>query len=220
MVSSISSAGSNTASTTQTAASTATGTNSDYLTFLRMLTTQVQNQDPLNPMESTDFAAQLATFSGVEQQVQTNNLLSELLDNSYTDQLGQYSDWIGRDVRTTGAVWFDGDEPISLQFVPQNDADAVNLIVLDSYGKEISREGVPIGSSDLNWQGLSQDGSALAPGLYQFRLESSKDGELLATSEVASYSEVTGVELSLQGPVLVLRGDSAILVSDVTGLRG
>ncbi len=47
---------------------------SDYETFLRMLTTQLQNQDPMNPMESDDFAMQLATFSGVEQQVKTNEI--------------------------------------------------------------------------------------------------------------------------------------------------
>ena len=51
---------------------------SDFDTFLRMLTTQMQNQDPLNPIDSTDYATQLATFSGVEQQVRTNSLLADL----------------------------------------------------------------------------------------------------------------------------------------------
>lgn len=55
----------------------------DFETFLKMLTTQIRNQDPLNPMEGSDFAVQLATFSGVEQQVQTNDLLQKM-----TDQLG------------------------------------------------------------------------------------------------------------------------------------
>jgi flagellar basal-body rod modification protein FlgD len=48
---------------------------SDFETFLKMLTVQMQNQDPLNPVDSSDYATQLATFSGVEQQVQTNDLL-------------------------------------------------------------------------------------------------------------------------------------------------
>ena len=54
------------------------GITSDFTTFLKMLTTQMQNQDPLNPIDSTDYAAQLATFSGVEQQVRTNSLLADL----------------------------------------------------------------------------------------------------------------------------------------------
>jgi len=58
----------------QTAAPTTTRTeiSSDFETFLRMLTVQMQNQDPLNPVDSSDYAVQLATFSSVEQQVQTN----------------------------------------------------------------------------------------------------------------------------------------------------
>jgi flagellar basal-body rod modification protein FlgD len=54
---------------------------SDFETFLRMLTVQMKNQDPLNPIESSDFAVQLATFSGVEQQVKTNDLLTKLADS-------------------------------------------------------------------------------------------------------------------------------------------
>ena len=67
-----------TATQTQTAASDKDVVNSDYLTFLKMLTAQVKNQDPLDPMSSDDFSAQLATFSGVEQQVKTNDLLEAL----------------------------------------------------------------------------------------------------------------------------------------------
>ena len=51
---------------------------SDFETFLKMLTVQMKNQDPLNPVESTDYATQLATFSGVEQAVLTNDLLKSV----------------------------------------------------------------------------------------------------------------------------------------------
>ncbi|MFV2001871.1 MAG: flagellar hook capping FlgD N-terminal domain-containing protein, partial [Paracoccaceae bacterium] len=52
--------------------------NSDFETFLKLLTTQLKNQDPLKPVDSSDFAVQLATFSSVEQQVKTNDLLTSL----------------------------------------------------------------------------------------------------------------------------------------------
>lgn len=67
--------------------------NADFQTFLRMLTTQLQNQDPMNPMESSDFSVQLATFSGVEQQVMTNQLLTSL---SARMELSELSSWHGR----------------------------------------------------------------------------------------------------------------------------
>lgn len=59
--------------------------------FLKMLTTQIKNQDPLNPMENTEFAVQLATFTGVEQQVQTNLLLTQLLQVANGGERAQVS---------------------------------------------------------------------------------------------------------------------------------
>src|SRR6056297_97759 len=77
---------------------------SDFETFLRMLTAQVENQDPLNPLESTEFATQLATFSGVEQQVRTNELLGGLAASG----LSQISAWVGMEGRAAAPVFFAG----------------------------------------------------------------------------------------------------------------
>lgn len=94
-----------TSSTTTTATSQASATTVDYESFLRLLVTQMKNQDPTAPMDSTDYVAQLATFSQVEQTVQTNNKLDSLLQMSL---LGQASSVIGRTVTgtdgTTGVV--------------------------------------------------------------------------------------------------------------------
>lgn len=201
---------------------TATGASasdsSDYLTFLRMLTTQVQNQDPLNPMQSTDFAVQLATFSGVEQQVQTNDLLERILTGLNGGQLGQYAGWIGREVRTSGPVWFNG-EALTLQIDPATEVDALSLVTLDSSGQELARENISPGVAEIDWRGQDTTGQVLPSGLYQFRLESWRDGEIIGTSDVRAYARVTGVETSAQGPLLVLRGNGAVLIDDVTGIR-
>ena len=71
----------------------------DFETFLRLLTAQMQHQDPLNPMESTQFASQLAEFSGVEQAVRTNDLLLGLQDALATLGMGQLGGWIGMQAR-------------------------------------------------------------------------------------------------------------------------
>lgn len=88
-----------------TTAATKGATTVDYESFLRLLVTQMKNQDPTAPMDSTDYVAQLATFSQVEQTVQTNNKLDSLLQMSL---LGQASSVIGRTVTgsdgTTGVV--------------------------------------------------------------------------------------------------------------------
>ena len=94
-----------TGSTAATTTTTKSATTVDYESFLRLLVTQMKNQDPTAPMDSTDYVAQLATFSQVEQTVQTNNKLDSLLQMSL---LGQASSVIGRTVTgtdgTTGVV--------------------------------------------------------------------------------------------------------------------
>jgi flagellar basal-body rod modification protein FlgD len=71
------------------------GTTVDYQSFLKLLVAQMKNQDPTSPMESTDYVAQLATFSQVEQSVKVNSKLDQLLQSS---QLSQASSIIGRTV--------------------------------------------------------------------------------------------------------------------------
>jgi flagellar basal-body rod modification protein FlgD len=91
---------SNTAAQNNTAAA---GSNTvDYQSFLKLLVAQMKHQDPTAPMESTDFVAQLATFSQVEQSVQVNSKLDQLLQSS---QLSQASSIIGRTVTSAdGAI--------------------------------------------------------------------------------------------------------------------
>ena len=76
------------------------GLTSDFETFLRMLTVQMQNQDPLNPVDSSDYATQLATFSGVEQQVLTNDLLKSIAGTFGQGGTAQYAQWVGKEVAT------------------------------------------------------------------------------------------------------------------------
>ncbi|WP_187968131.1 flagellar hook assembly protein FlgD [Aquibium microcysteis] len=111
---------------TTTAASQASATTVDYESFLRLLVTQMKNQDPTAPMDSTDYVAQLATFSQVEQTVQTNSKLDSLLQMSL---LGQASSIIGRTVTdtdgTTGVVAETRITASGVTAVLQNGAEVV-----------------------------------------------------------------------------------------------
>ena len=96
---------------------------SDFETFLKMLTAQMENQDPLNPLDSQDFATQLATFSGVEQQVKTNDLLKALSTNLGVSGLSDMAGWIGREARIAAPAPFDGS-PIEVLPDPPISADS------------------------------------------------------------------------------------------------
>lgn len=204
--------------TTTGTASASSAANSQFETFLKMLTTQIKNQDPLNPMEGTEFAVQLATFSGVEQQVQTNQLLNQLLNGSSGGALGQLSDWIGREVRTSAPVFFD-QSPLTLQIESVADADEVELVTLDAQGNEVSRESIGTGAGEVDWQGKRANGDLLPEGFYTFRVEGTKDGKSVGTGDVEAYTRVTGAEMTTAGARLVLAGGGSATIDEVTALR-
>ena len=83
----------------------------DFESFLQLLTAQMRNQDPLSPIDSTQFVEQLASFSAVEQQVQTNSLLEGLVGSLTESDLSDASQWVGRVVETASpSSYFAGED--------------------------------------------------------------------------------------------------------------
>ncbi|WBU56878.1 flagellar hook capping FlgD N-terminal domain-containing protein [Paracoccus sediminicola] len=189
----------------------------DFETFLKMLTAQIKNQDPMNPMEGADFAVQLATFSGVEQQVKTNDLLEKIAGQSGAGALSGYSDWIGKKVRTTGEVYF-GEQPLTMEIQPDPAADEVILVATDQYGREISREDIGTGAGTVEWFGRDAGGDRLPQGLYRFSLESMRGGEVIARSDVPSYSAVQEIQMGDRGVSFVLSGGAMATLDEVDAL--
>lgn len=207
-----------TSTTSTSTTATSTATSSDFDTFLQMLTVQLKNQDPLNPMESNDFAVQLATFSGVEQQVRTNELLAELKDQFSILSMSQLSGWVGRDALTESDVWYDGS---AITLLPEGDplADNLVLVVTDSNGDVVSRETVPVDSTEYTWLGADATGEPLAEGLYSLSLESRIGTEVISTDPIESYAEIIEARLDGDEITLVLKGGIEIAASDVKSLR-
>ena len=137
---------------------------SDFETFVRMLTTQLRNQDPLNPMQSTDFAVQLATFAGVEQQTQTNTLLRDLNGAFGVGSIGALAGWIGMEARMSGPLHFTGTS-LELFADPAPGADRNVLIVSDSEGREVGRSDVRVEGGRFVWSGQTSAGQALPGGV-------------------------------------------------------
>lgn len=214
---------STTTSTTQSTATTTTddtaesALSSDFETFLTMLTTQMQNQDPLNPIESSDFAVQLATFSGVEQQVQTNDLLRGLGADSSLGGLSQLASWVGMDARVDGPIYFDGN-PVDVYYDLPLDAASAELVVSDPSGQELHRSSIS-GSGPLAWDGVSPTGSQLLAGSYSLSVESRSVTGQSETLPVSSYARIVEVQSGTDGPVAVLDSGDSVSTSSITALR-
>lgn len=192
---------------------------SDFNTFLRMLTVQMQNQDPLNPIDSADYAVQLATFSGVEQQVQTNQLLAALQGKFQQLGMAEMASWIGKEARSAAPVRYDGS-PVTLSPNPAVGATRAVLVVKDAQGNLVSREEIPVSSEPYQWLGAGMDGSPLPSGTYSIALESINGETVLATQPVEHYARVIEAKGGgASGTKLVLEGGFEVLASDVTAIR-
>lgn len=191
---------------------------SDFETFLKMLTVQMQNQDPLDPIKSEDYAVQLATFSGVEQQVRTNELIAAMGAQLGMMGMSQFAGWVGMQARAPVAAYFDGT-PIALSTSPPATADRVELIVRDFTGQAVDRRPVPNLDGPLEWNGVAADGSRYLEGLYSFEIESFSNGVSLGSAPAEPYSIVTEARVQDGQTMLILRGGIAVPADQVTALR-
>ena len=192
--------------------------NANFNMFLTMLTTQLKNQDPMNPTDSSGLAVQLATFSGVEQQTQTNQILRGLSGQFGSMGMSQLAGWVGMEARVTAPTAVTGS-PVTLAPSPEVGADATVLIVTDGSGKQVASQALPVSSGTFQWNGKGADGATLPNGNYTFALENYAKGTLIGTDPVESYARIAEAQTGANGAVLVLDGGAQVDAASVTALR-
>jgi flagellar basal-body rod modification protein FlgD len=211
-----------TSTTTPNTPAPATGSgtkiSSDYMTFLRMLTVQMQNQDPLNPIESSDYAVQLATFSGVEQQVRTNDLLAQMVSGFQQFGMADMAGWIGKEARSNAQVYFDGT-PVTLSPNPAVGATRAVIAIKDAQGNLVGREEIPVSAAPYRWLGAGADGMPLPHGVYTITLESMKGEEVIDSRPIEYYALVNEARGGPSGTKLVLKGGIEVAATNITALR-
>lgn len=206
------------ANTTTTRANDSSVISSDFETFLKMLTTQLENQDPLNPVTSEEFAVQLATFSSVEQQVQTNNLLESLTSQLGLNGISQYADWVGMEARAPVNAEFSG-QPLTLYGKPETSAESAELVIKTASGAVVQRLPLSTSGETLEWNGVLDNGNVAAHGTYSFEVDSFVKGVKSATTPAEVYVPVTEVKLDGTSAKLVTQGGDEVLASSVTAIR-
>ena len=200
------------------ASSAATALSSDFETFIRMLTAQMENQDPLNPIESADFATQLATFSGVEQQVKTNDLLSGLGAQLGTLGVSQLAGWIGMEGRAEAPVVFDGD-PVTLTISGSRSADRNDFVVRDAFNNEVQRFEVTADRQQIAWQGRDASGNLLPSGTYAISVESFSGTELTSQTQAQIHGRIVEARTDAGQTTLVMENGQEVASSALLGLR-
>lgn len=194
------------------------GLSSDFDTFLQLLTAQIRNQDPLNPADSTEFVAQLATFSNVEQAVQTNDLLKAMSTQLSEQNLGQMSSWVGMEARAAMPVNVDGSDKALILGVPVI-ADKAELVVRNEAGTVVQRFTIDPDAPELTWNGQDPLGNQLPDGVYDVFVEASSFGNVMTPIRPESYAQITEASL-LDGEVMLqFPGGIALKSGAVQGVR-
>ncbi len=193
----------------------------DFSDFLNLLTVQLQNQDPLSPMDSTEFTNQLVAFTGVEQQINTNQKLDSLvalnLGNSFSSALS----YVGKDVSyLSSESYFDGETPVDISYSIDGVSVDTTINILDEEGNLVFSQQV---SDDDNvesfqWDGRDENGVLQPVGTYSVRVDALDSGnQALATSTVVS-GRVTGIE-SQNGSNFLLIGERAVSIGNVINVQ-
>src|ERR1700761_1036182 len=217
-----------TPTTTPSTTGTGTTSNSDdaaaqlsgnFDTFLTLLTTQLQNQDPMNPMDSNQFTQELVQFSGVEQQINTNDNLKTLISLQQNSAGTSASGYLGKTITVTnGQAALEGGEA-DWSYALGSAAVSNTLTVTNSAGQVVySGAGQTAeGQHDFSWNGQSTSGTQLPDGTYTLSVNATDSTGAAVTDAIASKGVVGEVNMTSGTPQLMI-GQMAVALSDVSAI--
>jgi flagellar basal-body rod modification protein FlgD len=213
----------NQATTAATGKSSVAGSNDSVMgkeDFLKLLVAQLQNQDPLSPDDPTEFTAQLAQFSSLEQLFSLNKSMDNLAaSTSNSDQFSTLNT-IGKDVTYNGSGFDFTGEPVEIGYQLDDKASAVTMslqqngvTVATLKGKELET-----GSHFITWDGLLANNQTAPAGTYKIVMEAKATTDESIGAAPLIKSEVTGVDLKGEnGPILITKAGE-IAFSSIHGV--
>jgi flagellar basal-body rod modification protein FlgD len=186
--------------------------------FLHLLITQLQNQDPLNPTDHTEFTAQLAQFSSLEQLNNVNDNLVELQNFQASTNNSQAVSLLGKEITTNGNfLQLTEGEPIECDFSLVRDAAEVVVSIYDSSGefvKEFTEKNIPAGRQTLDWDGTDKDKNPVKAGNYTFEIQATDANDQTVKVTTFFTGTVDTVTFENNTPFLI-SGDQKIALGDV-----
>lgn len=195
---------------------------SNFETFLTLLTSQLKNQDPLSPVDSNQFTAQLTQMAGVEQQLLTNDLLKGLLAAQGGGGLAGAATYIGKEATAAWSATKFTDGEATWSYELASNATSARLEVLDGTGKVVWSGDAPdrtTGVHDFTWDGETTTGANAQDGqVYSLRVVARDAAGGAVDSQVLTRGRITGVEMYDGVPYLTV-GNSILPLSTVIALE-
>lgn len=167
--------------------------------FLTLLVAQLENQDPLDPQENSEFIAQMAQFSALEQQITTNETLESILSSNQTiEQLSAFN-LLGQTVVAEQDTFTLGSDEVELGFSLDQSAESVTLAILDDGGSVVATidfDDAEAGTTFISWDGLDNSGNSLSTGDYSVLATATYSDESNESLTILQRAQVTGVDTS------------------------
>lgn len=178
----------------------------NYDTFLVLLTAQLQNQDPLSPMDSSEFTQQLVQYSQVEQQIRTNDQLSTLVDQYRAASTGAAISYLGKDaiIEADETYLANGSANWAYQ-LPEN-ASSLTINVVDSNGRTVYTTATsPRGAGEhlFAWDGVKTDGSTAPDGVYTLEVVAQDSTNTAIETTIRVREPILGVDFSGDIPIVI-----------------
>jgi flagellar basal-body rod modification protein FlgD len=193
----------------------------NFQTFLTLLTTQLKNQNPLDPLDTNQFTQQLVQFAGVEQQLKTNDQLTSLVTLQQTTQATQALGFVGKTATVDGSTTALTNSAATWNLGVKTNAN-VNISITNSTGQTVfsNQYSVKAGENQsFTWDGKSADGTQWPDG--QYKLTSTATDTAGNTVAVTNQIQgvVNSVDLSQSPPLLSINGQT-YTVSQIKAISG
>jgi flagellar basal-body rod modification protein FlgD len=195
------------------------GLNTDYNSFLKLLTTQLKNQDPLSPMDTNTFTQQLVAMNGVQQQLLTNNLLTSLVGQG--SSAATAVNLIGKQVQAQSATATMANGAVNWTYELDGAAAASTLQVLDSTNKVVWSQAAPDltkGQHPFSWDGSTTSGGKVTSGAYTLKVLANDASIKAIDTNVFVSGVVTGVQQT-GGATQLNLGSTTVDFSNVSSVQ-
>lgn len=206
---------------TSALATSRAGIADNFDTFLTILTTQLKNQNPLDPMDTTAFTTQLVQFTGVEQQLKTNEFLETLMLSGQNTAKSDAVSYIGKEVTSSGKTGELTDSNAAFWAYSANGAAAnATITIKDAKGQIVYNQTGPLdtGPGTFRWDGKGSDGNVKPNGVYTIDIQGSDTRGQAVKISTASIGIVTAVDFTGAVPILTV-GSRKVTITDVTDVR-
>jgi flagellar basal-body rod modification protein FlgD len=212
--------GTNPASASASSANNATSQlSSNFDTFLQLLTTQLQHQDPLDPMDTSQFTQQLVEYSQVEQQIDTNSNLQSLISQGTSQSAAYATSYLGKTVTVSGGEGSLTNGQAQWTYNLGTASTSTTLQVTDANGNVVySGSGqTTAGNSNFNWNGVDNAGNQLPDGSYTLAVKASAGGQTVTTS-VTAVGTVSEVNM-INGTPELLIGSMEVPLTSISSVQ-